>query len=52
MSLWLSGANATIGRSRGRTTAAAKAQTAALMNQTTRFWTKAWFAGVTPKRRR
>ena len=52
MSMWLSGANAASGRGRSRANAAAKAKTAALMKETTRFWTRTWLAGVTPKGRR
>ena len=52
LSLWLSGANAVLGSTRGRATAEARRQAAAMTNraisETVRFWT----AAVTPPRKK
>lgn len=52
MSMWLSGANAAAGCTRGHATAEANKQRASLAKQTTRFWTGAWLAATKPKRNR
>ena len=52
LSLWLSGANAVIGKARGHSAAAMKRQQTALTRQAGRFWTDSWLAALTPKRRR
>jgi hypothetical protein len=56
MSLWLSGANAIVGSARGRSTAEAKRQTAAIMaegtKQMVRFWTGGLIAPAPRKKKR
>jgi len=52
LSVWLSGANAVLGSARGRATAEARRQAAAMtnhaINETMRFWT----AAATPPRKK
>jgi hypothetical protein len=52
MSLWLSGANSMLGRTRAQAVAVPARQHATLTQQATRFWTSAWLAAVKPRRRR
>ena len=46
MSLWLSGANAIVGSARGRATAEAKRQTAAIMAEGTKQMVRIWTGGL------
>ncbi len=52
LSLWLSGANRVAGQARGRATAEAKKQAAALTRQAARAWTGGLAAAMKPKRKR
>ena len=52
MSMWLSGANAIIGKTRSDGTAEIGRQRMSTTKQATRFWTDAWLAALKPKRRR
>ena len=51
LSLWMSGANAMLGSARGRATAEARRQAAAMTNraidETVRFWTGFWTGAMT-----
>ena len=46
MSLWLSGANSVMGAARGRVTAEARRQSAAMMAEATRQTMRFWTAGT------
>ncbi len=52
MSLWLSGANTVANRARGHARAAVNRRIGDAAQEATRFWTRAWLAALTPKRRR
>jgi hypothetical protein len=56
LSMWLSGANATLGAARGRATAESRRQASDAMTksmkQATDFWMSAWGVKPAPKRRK
>jgi truncated hemoglobin YjbI len=52
MSLWLSGANAAVGRAGGHARAAAKRTQSALTKKAAALWTDAMFAPFKPRRRK
>ena len=52
MSLWLTGANAIIGKARSATNAETSRQRMSATRQAARFWVDAWFAALKPKRHR
>jgi hypothetical protein len=49
LSMWLSGANALAGRTRGAGAAEAKRRQTSLAKQATRLWSGAWLADAEPK---
>jgi hypothetical protein len=52
LSMWLSGANTVAGKARSAASAEMRRGQARLGGQAVRFWTDAWRAALTPKRRR
>jgi hypothetical protein len=52
MSMWLSSANAVAGRGRSLASAEISKQQTALIRQTARFWSGAWYSAVKAPRRR
>jgi hypothetical protein len=52
MSLWLSGANAVVGRGRSAATAAIARQQSLAIKQAARAWTGAWLGAAKPKKQR